>query len=163
MCLLGPACKCSLPFAFGAYFVINSVPPFWNASMGSNCSDISSLLVVCCPLLDTRKRLLRHWFLHGDTGCIAPVNNISVSSSLTSLDCFWFKSGGSGDFPCIGFSRKGISNPWTKFRIFGSCVSLAPFEWNNFSLPVRGSFEIGFVGNRVLTGRCTWLTLKYWG
>ena len=32
-----------------AYFVINSVSPFWNAVMGWNCFNVSNLLLVCYP------------------------------------------------------------------------------------------------------------------
>ena len=109
---------------------------------------------------DTRKRLLRYWFLHGNTGCIAPFSNISLSSSLRNLNCSGFKTGGLGDFPCTGFSRKRISNPWTIFMLFMSCISSTQFEQNNFSLPAKGTSRIGSAGNRSLTSGCTLLTLK---
>ena len=58
--LLGPACTCSLPSGgslpwhvvslLPSYFVINSVSPCWNVGKGWNCSDISNLLLVCCPI-----------------------------------------------------------------------------------------------------------------
>ena len=51
-------------------------------------------------------------------------NNISLSSSLTSVDCSLCKTGLSGDFPCTWFSRKEISNPWAIFRIFRSWSNL---------------------------------------
>ena len=57
-------------------------------------------------LFDTRKKLLSYWFVHGDTGWIAPFNKISLSLSLTSLDSFWFKTGELGDFPSQGFQEK---------------------------------------------------------
>ena len=104
--LLGPACTYSL--LSGAYFITNSVPPFWNAGMGWNCLDVSNLLLVSCsnPSLIQENGCWDTDFLHGDTGYIALFNNISLSFSLTSLDCSWFKTGRFGDFPCIGFREK---------------------------------------------------------
>ena len=86
------------------------------------------------PFVDTRRKLLRYWFLPGDTDYIAPFNIISFSSSLTSLDCPWFKTGGLGNFPCTGFSRKGVSNLWTIYSQLEIIAKLDLLETGSFHM-----------------------------